>query len=325
MKIRKLILLLFAFHLSCQSFNKDSKNSTIEFETAASKPSLFGENVISTPLYERDMAISAHGNELIYTLGDYKQKKRCLVIMHKVNGAWEKPEIMKISGEYQDIEPFYSPNEDRLYFVSNRPIYEDAERDDYNIWYSNKIDAIWQEPVPLDSIINNKGDEFYPSISKYGNLFFTATSENGFGKEDIYQSRFENGKFLNPEPLPAEINSSSYEFNAFISPDENYIIFSSFGREDGRGGGDLYFSVKDENGNWKEAQNMGKFVNSEASDYCPFVDFNSEIFYFTSERTLNEHVKIESVNDLKVHANNVYNGFGNIYKMRLNEIGLFNK
>jgi hypothetical protein len=59
---------------------------------------LFGENVISTPFYERDLAISPQGNELIYTLGDYKQNKKCLVVMNQENGHWTNPEIIKISG-----------------------------------------------------------------------------------------------------------------------------------------------------------------------------------------------------------------------------------
>ena len=54
---------------------------------------LFGEDFISTKLYERDIAISQDGAEIIYTIGDYKQQKRFLAVTTKTNGKWSSPEI----------------------------------------------------------------------------------------------------------------------------------------------------------------------------------------------------------------------------------------
>ena len=46
------------------------------------------------------------------------------------------------------------------------------------------------EPVPLNENINTSGDEFYPSLASNGNLYFTATKEEGIGREDIYTASF---------------------------------------------------------------------------------------------------------------------------------------
>lgn len=317
-----LIFLSLLFLSSCQSFKDNSENYLIDIHSSTKELTVFGENVISTPLYERDMAISPQGDEIMYTLGDYKQNKRALVALKKQNGAWNRPEILNISGKYKDIEPFFSYTGNRLYFASNRPIYNDNTRKDYNIWISDRIDGIWSEPVPLDSIINTRGDEFFPSLSKKGNLFFTATREDGIGKEDIYVSEFKGGKFTLPKPLSSEINSPLYEFNAFISPNEKYLIFSSFGRDDGFGGGDLYISVKDTAGNWKMARNLGENINSDKLDFCPFVDWESKNFYFTSERVAENNNRLETVNELKQITNGIENGFGNIYRIRFEELKL---
>ncbi|NJK96391.1 MAG: exo-alpha-sialidase, partial [Bacteroidales bacterium] len=165
-----------------------------------------------------------------------------------------------------------------------------------------------------------KGDEFYPSLSEKGNLFFTATRNNGIGREDIFISEYEKGKYTLPKPLPAEINSALYEFNAYISPKEDMIIFSSFGRDDCFGGGDLYISRKDGNGKWSQSKNMGKLINSDKLDYCPFVDWENRNFYFTSERMALDNKEVKSVNSLKQIANKTINGFGNIYQIGLDEI-----
>lgn len=324
MKYKYFIFSSLMFCLSCQ-LNNDSLKTTslIDIQTVADSLTLLGESVISTSFYERDIAINPHGDEIIYTLGDYKQNNRCLVVLNKENGKWGKPEIMSISGKYHDIEPFYTNNGNRLYFASNRPIYNDSTRNDYNIWYSDRIENVWSEPKALDSIINTRGDEFFPSLSEKGNLFFTAARNNGVGREDIFISEYEGGKFKSPSPLPIEINTTFYEFNAYVSPKEDIIIFSSFGRDDGLGGGDLYISSKDENGKWGQSRNMGEFVNSDKLDYCPFIDWGNRNFYFTSDRIALDNKEIKSVNSLKQIANSTLNGFGNIYKIGLNKLEAF--
>ncbi|RCW91332.1 TolB family protein [Winogradskyella arenosi] len=311
----KIAILIGLTLWGCEAQSHQAQEAIIDIETTAEDLSLFAEHVISTPLYERDLAINPQQNELIYTLGNYKQTKRCLVVRQKKKGRWQNAEILNISGQYQDIEPFYSHDGDRLYFASNRPIYNDTTRNDYNIWYSDRVEDRWSDPVALDSIINSKGDEFFPTLSREGNLFFTASRANGVGKEDIFRAEFVDGTFKSPEPLPAEINTATFEFNAYVNPDENIIIFSSFGRSDGFGGGDLYISRKDKKGQWTASKNLGEDINSNKLDYCPFVDWTSGNFYFTSERATLQDDKIESVEALKQQTDQPLNGFGNIYKV----------
>lgn len=312
-------VLLLCF--GCYSNNNKTINmSSIDIETTETRLTIFGENTISTPLYERDLAIHPQGNEIIYTLGDYKQQRRCLVVLNKENECWSKPKILPISGTYHDIEPFYANEGNRLYFASNRPIFNNSNRTDYNIWFSDRIEGHWSNPQPLDSLINTRGDEFYPSLSKNGNLYFTATRPNGIGKEDIFFSKNIDGTFLAPEPLPTEINTSLYEFNAYISPDENLLIFSSFGRNDDLGGGDLYISRKDDAGKWSTSKHLGAKINSNKLDYCPFIDWSNRNFYFSSERGTINNQTLSSVDSLLNYANSTLNGCGNIYKIGINQL-----
>lgn len=321
--MRYAYLLIFSLVIAaCTSGKKEKEISTADLLSASDSLVLVGEQLISTALYERDFAVSPQAEELIYTQGDYKQNHRCLVWMKREKGQWTLPEVLSISGQYQDIEPFYNTDGNRLFFASNRPIFDDESRSDYNIWYSDRTDNGWAEPVALDSVINTRGDEFYPSITEQGQLYFTATREEGFGREDIFVSEWKDGQYQYPKLLPEAINSGKYEFNAYISPDGQLIIFSSFGREDGFGGGDLYISRKDTSGNWMEAVNMGAGINSDKLDYCPFIDWNSGNFYFTSERISTEPVIIHDTKRLKQWADSTQNGFGDIYKISLHAAGI---
>ncbi len=315
------LLFLSLMTLGCQ---KNKQQETIDIDTALSttKVDIFAEGIVSTNLYERDIAIAQNGTELIYSIGDYKQKKRCLVQIRKRNGKWSKPEIVNISGKYQDIEPFYAEEGKRLFFASNRPIEKGSKREDYNIWYSDRNGDLWGEPKALGKNINTVKDEFYPSISKNGNLYFTASKEDGIGREDIFVAKKVDGKYQNPSVLDSTINTMHYEFNAFISPDENVLIFSSFGREDGYGGGDLYFSIRDKEGKWQKAQNMGEHINSPQLDYCPFIDTQRNNLYFTSERIEKDSARIKSIEEMSAFSNKVKNGMGNIYRISLDKLNL---
>jgi len=308
---RLLILFaLFTFFISCTQEPK----SILQLEYDKDELELFGPHFISTHLHERDIAIHPLGQELIYTLGNQKQSRRALVALHQQGKNWSPPSVLNISGKYQDIEPFYANDGNRLFFASNRPMRGESEAGDYNIWYADRDIDGWKSPIALDTIINREGDEFYPSLSANGNLYFTATREDGIGREDIFVSRFENEIWQKPSVLDSNINTKFYEFNAYIDPDETVLIFSSFGRPDGQGGGDLYYSIKEADGSWSKSKNMGDIVNSPQLDYCPFIDVENDVFYFTSERFESDNKPI-TVESLKANSFKPQNGFGDIYRI----------
>ncbi len=170
--------------------------------------------------------------------------------------------------------------------------------------------------------INTPEDEFYPAIARNGNLYFTAAYKTAIGKEDIFVSKFEQGKYTQPIPLDTAVNSKTYEFNAFVSPDEDYIIFTSYGRKDDKGRGDLYMSIKDATGQWLPAQNLST-LNSNRLDYCPYVSPDKKILFFTSERVnirntyTNTPVKID---DLYKTFTSPQNGTGDIYWVSFDKV-----
>jgi hypothetical protein len=286
------------------------------------KTELFAKGIVSTNLNERDIAISPEGDEIIFTLNDIKSTKICLVSIRKNGNNWGKKEILSFSGQHFDIEPFFSPDGNKLYFASNRPMETGSNRKDYNIWVTERTTGGWSEPVSLPSNINTEKDEFYPSVSRNGNLYFTAERENGIGSEDIFLSEYTDEKYQDPIPLDSTVNSATYEFNAWVSPGEDLIIFSSFGREDDLGGGDLYFSRKNEEGKWLPAKNMGPAINSKNLDYCPFIDVPRNNFYFSSDRMPSITKRIKSPRELEKSLNSILNGMGNIYRISLNSINM---
>lgn len=288
--------------------------STINLSFAPSEAHLFSPGFISSGKSERDFAITAAGDEIYYTIQSPQGAFQTIVCSKKQrDGRWSKPEIVSFGGMYSDLEPALSGDGKTMFFASNRPI-EGQGIKDFDIWKVERTRNGWGEPINLGKPVNTDSDEFYPSITNSGNLYFTANYKSGPGKEDIFIAEWKNGNYQQPKALDGNINTAVYEFNAFVSPQEDYILFTGYGREDDSGKGDIYMSMKDQNGKWKPAKNLS-FINSKSLDYCPSLSPDGKMLFFTSERAdiKKSYAKAVNMTDLETSLNNPLNGGGNIY------------
>ena len=232
----------------------------------------------------RDFTMSPDGSEIYFTVDDFKSRIALISFIKKTKDGWTQPKSVSFTGKYRDLEAAFSPDGKRLYFVSNRPIHSDSlAAKDYDIWYVDRMNKGWSAPKNIGAPINTSRNEFYPSITNNGDIYFTAERKDAVGREDIFVSRLKNGKYQEPISLKGELNTKYFEFNAYVSPDESYLLFSGIRPKEGKGGGDLYVSYNT-NGIWSKGKLL-KQINSEYLDFCPFVDTKTGKLYFTSQKT----------------------------------------
>lgn len=273
---------------------------------------VFAPGVISTGIYERDAAFYPDGSEFYYSV--FQNNKGIIVSTKQINGRWTLPRVVSFSGIYNDIEPFITLDGKKLFFASNRPV-EGKEPKDYDIWYSERLnDGSWGEPVVLGPEVNTEANEFYPSLTESGDLYFTSDNHKSLGKEDIFVSRFIDGAFLKYENLGDSVNSVDEEFNSFIAPDGSYLIYTTTGFGDGFGGGDLWVCFKKDDQTWSRPRNLGENVNSRYLDYSPSITPDGKFLFFTSNRLLSRDYETKtSYEQLLREFNNPLNGNGDIY------------
>jgi hypothetical protein len=189
---------------------------------------------------------------------------------------------------------------------------------DYDIWYVERKNAEskWGQAVNLGSPINTSYNEFYPSVAENNNLYFTCDYKNSKGKDNIFFQCLDKNKYTEAVSLSDAINTEGYEFNAYIAPDESFLIFSGYQRKDGFGNGDLYISFRGKDNRWKEAINLGEKINSAQMDYCPFVNNKTKTLYFTSKRkTFKGKYDFKTIKDLLAELNKEENGLSKTYKV----------
>ena len=130
------------------------------------------------------------GKELYYTsvLGagfDFS----AILVTRWVDGAWTQPEVASFSGRYKDLEPAVSPDGQRFFFLSDRPLAEATESPgNEDIWVMGRDAGGWSEPQNLGPPVNTERAEFFPSVTRDGTLYFTRRSEDR--TESIFRSRW---------------------------------------------------------------------------------------------------------------------------------------
>src|SRR5262245_20946608 len=109
-------------------------------------PALFNEVSINTEFRERDFALSSDGREIFYTLQSPKANFQTIIYLKKDSkGNWASPEVASFSGTYTDLEPAFTIDGKRLFFVSNRPV-TGTDLKDFDIWYVDKQGDKWGQP-----------------------------------------------------------------------------------------------------------------------------------------------------------------------------------
>jgi hypothetical protein len=68
--------------------------------------------------------------------------------------------------------------------------------------------------------------------------------------------------------------------DAFVAPDESYVVFASGGRG-GFGQGDLFVSFRHPDGAWGQPVNLGETVNTEHTEFCPMATPDGRYLFFS--------------------------------------------
>ncbi|MGN8069709.1 hypothetical protein [Mucilaginibacter sp. 22184] len=284
-------------------------------------PSIFAKGLLSDGLSNRDFTISPKGDEIFFTLEQPRIVGSVILHLVKKNNQWGKPEVASFSGRDNDHEAAFSPDGQWIYFSSDRPLLDTGARKDFDIWRVKRTgNGTWGKPENLGPGVNTAKNEFYPSITRSGNLYITVEADYGKGDEDIVLFKATPTGYSKPESLPEDINTKYDEFNAFVDPDEQFILLSSYGRPDDMGRGDMYISQKDKAGNWLPVKRLPVPINTTTLDYCPFVTWDKKYLLFTSKR-LNPQMLNKSgktYEQIKVQLNESGNGSDDIYWVKFN-------
>lgn len=202
------------------------------------------------------------------------------------DGHWTEPQSLNLDMDLGEWKHTAGPDDRTLYFMSPRLTDSDDVLDEVNIFSIEWTGNGWTDQKPLPTPPNSpEYHQIYPSFSRSGTAYFHGGeywhTENI--NDDIFYCEYVDGKYLPQQRLPEPINSEFGEFDAFIAPDESYLLFHS-NRPGSYGSFDIYVCFRTEDGTWTDPVNLGPSINSPGWESCVNVTPDGKFLFFVSGR-----------------------------------------
>lgn len=242
-------------------------------------PMLFGDEY--DQLYFTSTRNEAEGDELSGITGTkagdifYSQKDE--------TGKWQRPETIEsgLNSEYDEGACCFSPDQRMMYLTQcttdpNYPRYA-------TIVTSNRSDAAWSKPTPLEISSDTLSSYAHPAVSPDGLwLYFTSDMPGGKGGYDIWRIRLTSAGLGGAENLGEPINTEGDEMFPTFRPNGD-LYFSSNGHK-GLGGLDIYIATVDPKTHKFKIEHPGYPLNSQADDFGMTFEGPHNRGFFSSNR-----------------------------------------
>ena len=171
----------------------------------------------------------------------------------------------------------------RLYFAMMKQ--EGGLQPNCDIYVSEYVNGSWSDIRKISPNVNDpKYWDSQPSIASDGvTLYFASDRPGGYGGIDLYFTKRDpkTGQWSKPENMGPTINTKGDEKTPFIHSDSETLYFSSNGHF-GFGAYDIFYTRKNEKGEWEEPENIGSPINGTTDDTGFLVSRDSKTGYFFS-------------------------------------------
>ncbi len=219
-------------------------------------PVSFAPGLVSSAHWEYGAAFTPGMDRFYFLRRGGAHEEVTFVVIRQENGVWTESVAMPRAGQ-----PFISPD-GQVMHLGRR--------------YREKTEDGWSEVIGL-------GEPFESlrimrlTASASGTFYFDEVGTDGDGV--IRYSRLIDGVREAPQPASVAINTGTWLAHPFIAPDESYLLFDGR-REAGYGSSDIYVSFRQPDGEWGEAINLGKMVNTGAWESAASVTPDGRYLFF---------------------------------------------
>ncbi len=248
---------------------------------------LFAPGILNTGLATRDITMLPDGSEIYVGIFMPGFRRAVIIETRQQGDGWSVPEVAAFSRDprWRCMEPCISPDGQRFFFVSDRPVDPKASKPGpFGIWVMERVGRDWSEARRLPEGVNGTGNVFYPSITREGLLHFL--QEEGQGGW-LMRSAWKDGTWTAAAKLPPPFNANPRQANPRVDPEGRFILVPLMGRPDSLGGADYYGYFRREDGTWTEPVHLGPAVNSAAGDeYSINLSPDGRVVFFGSDRAL---------------------------------------
>jgi Tol biopolymer transport system component len=188
-----------------------------------------------------------------------------------------------INSNFKEVRPLISADEKSLFFNRrNHPDNINGVKDHQDIFLSSmQENGEWGKPVNAGLGINSKKADAICSVSPDGSEIYFFTEEMGPDEILFKSKRLDNGWSTRQAVIIEDFYNNDPFIDLYYSY-EAHVLLLAVSRNDSKGGQDLYFSLPTGLNRFSKPQNLGIVVNTDKSDFAPFLAADGKTLYFSS-------------------------------------------
>ena len=189
-----------------------------------------------------------------------------------------------VNSKANEVAPVISPDGRTIYFTRYDHPENIRTSEDYDVWYAEEKNGVWQKAQNMGKPINNAQENSicYISPDDRTALLMNIYHPDGSLSKGVSVSRKNRTGWTAPQELRLQSYVNEHSFSGFyIGPNGKVMVLSL---QDGntKGGADLYVSFQQPDGTWSPAKNMGADLNTADDEFTPFLATDNQTIYFTS-------------------------------------------
>ncbi|WP_430809278.1 MULTISPECIES: OmpA family protein [unclassified Carboxylicivirga] len=242
-----------------------------------------GETMIFTVLVPKDPLV----NDVTGLVKNAINFREDFYVSQQHDGVWQmRQPVVSLNTNSNEGAQTLSADGNWMFFTACG---RKGGRGSCDIWFSQRTADGWSTPSNLGAPVNTPFWESQPSFSSDGrSLYFVSSRPGGKGKKDIWKAYITGYKkdgtpfFGKLQNMGDNINTEGDENSPFIHLDNKTLYFASDGWP-GMGNMDLFFSKKNDEGQWGRASNLGYPLNTEKDEIGLVITAKGDLGYFSSD------------------------------------------
>lgn len=189
-----------------------------------------------------------------------------------------------VNSKANEVAPVISPDGRTIYFTRFDHPGNLKPQEDYDVWFAEEKNGVWQKARNMDKPINNLQENSicYISPDDRTALLMNIYRPDGTLSKGVSVSRKNRTGWTFPQELHLQSYVNEHPFSGFYIGPNGKVMVLSLQDANTKGGADLYVSFPQTDGTWSAPQNMGAELNTADDEFTPFLATDNQTIYFTS-------------------------------------------
>ena len=233
---------------------------------------IFAKDIISKANIHGRLVVSPDGKELLWNHVDFSTNEVSIYRVVNKNGVWSPPEICSFASDGFTANPVFSLDGTRITFE-----FKADQNSNWTEKYVEKTGDVWGEPKDDESGLKGSA-----SFTKNDKVYYTDYMANKPWERGIYCADYKNNSLSNIQALSSIINSQYIDYTPFISPDGDYLLFSS-SRPSADENMYLYISFRNNDGTWSNPQKINSVIGFSGNARFPSISPDGKYLFFCGD------------------------------------------